>query len=114
MSGTGSPTIQGTGGGVTLTGNSSGFAGNTLVSGVALVIGPPTAPGASLGSSVTVQNGGTVSGLGTIGSSLANASGTVMPGGTIGTLTVGGNLRAEQRRQVADPVDTRRCVRAGS
>jgi outer membrane autotransporter protein len=90
LSGTGSLTVQGPGA-VTLTGNSGGFAGNTLVSGGALVIGPSTAPGASLGGSVTVQNGGTVSGLGTIGGSLANSSGTIMPGGATGTLKVGGN-----------------------
>jgi len=79
--------VQEGSGTLSLTGNSGGFLGTALVAGGALVIGP----GARLGGSVTVENGAIVAGYGTIGGALANPSGIVMPGGSIGTLSVGGN-----------------------
>lgn len=83
--------VQQGSGTLTLTGNSGGFVGTTLVTGGALVVGPAAAPGARIGGSVTVENGALVAGHGTIGGALANPSGIVMPGGSIGTLKVGGN-----------------------
>ncbi|HEV2336743.1 MAG TPA: autotransporter domain-containing protein, partial [Stellaceae bacterium] len=79
--------VQAGSGTLILTGNSGGFLGPTLAAGGALVIGP----GAKLGGSVTVENHALVGGYGTIGGALANPSGIVMPGGSIGTLSVGGN-----------------------
>jgi autotransporter-associated beta strand protein len=90
LAGNGSFIVEGLGG-LILTGNSSGFAGTTLVNGGGLIIGPASNPGASLGGSVTVENGGLVQGHGTIGGSLSNISGLVVPMTTAGnTLAVGG------------------------
>ncbi len=83
--------VQQGAGTLTLTGNSGGFLGTTLVTGGALVIGPAAAPGASLGGSVLVESGALLAGHGGVGGALANPSGIVMPGGSIGTLKVGGN-----------------------
>jgi fibronectin-binding autotransporter adhesin len=73
----------------TLTGDSSGFTGKTLLTDGTLAVGPDAAPTASLGGTVFVQSGATLSGLGTVGS--VTNLGTVAPGGSIGTLTVNGN-----------------------
>ena len=55
-----------------------------------LEVGDINTPTATLGGSVQVDAGGTLRGHGTVAGSVTN-SGTVMPGGSIGTLTVGGN-----------------------
>ncbi len=72
-----------------LNGNSSGFAGTTTVSG-SLEVGDAAHPGASLGGTVNVNQGGTLGGHGTVSGSVTNA-GVTAPGGSIGTLTVAGN-----------------------
>ncbi len=72
------------------------YTGATTVGDGALGIGAAGFAGASVAGSVSVANGATLFGRGTIGGSLTNA-GTVVPNsalnarGVIGTLTVGGN-----------------------
>ena len=91
FTGTGQMTKQGTGT-LVLDGNSSGFTGSTLVAGGALEVGDAATPGAVLGGNVTVGASGLLEGHGKIlGSVTNNSGGTVLPGGSIGTLTVGGN-----------------------
>jgi len=75
-----------------LNGNSSAFAGTTLITGGILEVGDANNPAANLGGNVTVGPAGTLAGHGTIGGSVTNLSGMVMPGGSIGTLTVGSNF----------------------
>jgi outer membrane autotransporter protein len=76
-------------GALTLTANNA-FAGSTNVDGGALLVN------GNLGASaVTVNAGATLGGTGTVGSIVAPAGGIISPGaalGTIGTLTVNGNL----------------------
>ena len=72
-----------------LNGNSSDFAGTTTVGG-SLQVGDAAHPGASLGGTVNVNQGGTLGGHGTVIGSVTNA-GVTAPGGSIGTLTVAGN-----------------------
>lgn len=82
----GSGTITKTGSGtLSLTGDSSGFSGQTTVAQGLLFM---SASG-SLGGTVTVNPGGTVGGYGTVGNLINN--GVVSPGGSIGTLHVSGN-----------------------
>jgi outer membrane autotransporter protein len=83
--------IQEGNGTVTLTADSSGFSGSTLVTGGGLVIGPDSSPNAALGDSVTVQNGAVLSGHGTIGGSLFNPSGVVASLGAAVPLKAGGD-----------------------
>ncbi|MFG1373930.1 autotransporter domain-containing protein [Xanthobacter oligotrophicus] len=72
-----------------LTGDDSGFQGLTTVHGGTLLVG---AEGGStvLGGNVVVDSAGTLGGYGKIGGNLTVA-GTLAPGNSIGTLTVGGN-----------------------
>ncbi len=73
-----------------LTGDSSGFAGMTTVSGGTLVVNN------ALGGSAVIENGGRLAGSGTIGSGGSTVTlasgGTIAPGNSIGTLTVDGDL----------------------
>ena len=73
---------------LTLTGDSSAFAGNTQVAAGTLVVN------GILGGSLAVGNGATLAGTGTIGSTSIASGGTLSPavGGAIGTLTVHGSL----------------------
>lgn len=76
-----------------LNGNSSSFSGTVNVGQGTLEVGDAGNPSAILGNSsslVQVAEAGTLRGHGTIGGSVDN-TGTVAPGGTIGTLTVDGN-----------------------
>ena len=57
-----------------------------------LQIGDASHAGAQLSGSVEVDSGGTLSGHGTVVGSVNNMGGTVSPGGSIGTLTINGNL----------------------
>jgi fibronectin-binding autotransporter adhesin len=91
LSGSGSLTFLGTGS-YTLTNNSAGYTGPTLVNGTSLVIGPDAFPGGVLGGPITVANGGTVSGHGADNGNLTNPNGNVSPGGSVGTLTVTGSF----------------------
>ncbi|MCE8020457.1 autotransporter domain-containing protein [Halomonas sp. MCCC 1A11036] len=79
-----------------LTGDSSGFAGTTTVSGGALLVGDAAGNGV-LGGSLTIADGGMLGGSGTVGSGAGSTvtlgqGGTLSPGNSIGTLTVDGDL----------------------
>ena len=83
--------VKANGGLLVLDGDSNGFAGTTMVAGGVLQVGDAGNPAARLGGDMTVTSGAVLSGHGTIGGSVAKLDGIVMPGGTIGTLTLGGN-----------------------
>jgi outer membrane autotransporter protein len=88
ISGTG--TIEQIGSGITrLTADSSGFTGNTQVNAGTLSVN------GILGGTVDVNDGGTLEGLGTVGSTIVHAGGTIAPGNSIGTLTIDGYLIQE-------------------
>jgi len=89
LGGTGTLVKQGSGL-LTLDGNSAAFAGSTTVSGGALEVGDADSPTAVLGGNVAVAAAGTLRGHGTVLGDVVNG-GTVAPGGSIGTLSVGGN-----------------------
>ncbi|WP_180863046.1 autotransporter domain-containing protein [Cupriavidus pauculus] len=89
LTGTGGLVKQGTGT-LTLNGLSSGFAGTTTVAGGTLAVGDAANASAVLGGNVLVNAPGTLMGHGTVSGNVTN-SGMVAPGGSIGTLTVGGN-----------------------
>lgn len=89
LAGTGGLIKQGTGT-LTLNGVSSGFTGTTTVAGGALAVGDAANANAALGGNVLVDVLGTLRGHGTVLGDVNN-SGFVVPGGSIGTLAVGGN-----------------------
>ena len=91
ISGTGGLSKTGTGT-LTLSGNSGAFAGTTSITGGMLEVGDANSPTAKLGGDVTVGPVGALAGHGTIGGSVSNTSGVVVPGGSIGTLMIGGNF----------------------
>jgi outer membrane autotransporter protein len=84
MSGTGTLTKNGIGK-LNLTGTSSVGGGTTINAGGFAVNGHLT-------SNVTVNKGGTLSGVGNITGDIINNGGTIKPGNSIGHLTLGGNL----------------------
>ncbi|WP_158244351.1 autotransporter domain-containing protein [Trinickia dabaoshanensis] len=73
-----------------LNGNSSSFTGTTEVNAGLLEVGDINTPSALLGGNVSVDAAGTLRGHGTVEGDVSN-QGMVMPGGSIGTLTVSGN-----------------------
>ena len=83
LRGNGTFTVQG-GGSLNLTGNSSSFSGFTVVSNASLNVG------GTLGGSIFVLPGSTLSGTGSVGN-LFN-SGLLAPGNSAGTMTVTGNF----------------------
>ncbi|WP_267929914.1 autotransporter-associated beta strand repeat-containing protein [Paraburkholderia sp. ZP32-5] len=88
---TGSGTLIKQGNGTfVLDGDGAAFTGTTEVSGGLVEVGDAGSPQAALGGSVAVDTGGTLRGHGTVLGNVGN-SGTVAPGGSIGTLTIGGN-----------------------
>jgi fibronectin-binding autotransporter adhesin len=96
-SGTFNGTFTGTGklvkegsGSFVIDGTSSSFSGTTEVADGLLEVGDIDNPQAVLGGSVEVDADATLRGHGTILGDVTN-DGTVAPGGSIGTLTVGGN-----------------------
>lgn len=96
ISGNGAIIQQGAGS-VTLDGNNSAFSGTTTVAGGSLVVGSMIGNGATLGGNVLVDNGATLSGLGTIGGDVSvQSGGIVTPGTAFGVLTVNGNFTAAQ------------------
>lgn len=105
INGTGSFTKRGAGN-LTLSGRSALFGATTVEAGKLSVNG-------SLASSaITVLDGGTLGGSGTVGGIVAKAGATVAPGNSIGTLTVSGRgrLRAGARLQ-PPPAPYRGCAR---
>lgn len=85
---TGAGLFEKTGAGLlTLTGNSNGFTGGTIVRGGELRVN-----GGLAGSVVTVQSGATLSGSGVISGLIAQNGSTIAPGTSPGTLGVNGNV----------------------
>gem|GEM_PF-2517770 len=84
FSGSGPITFAGSAG-LTLSGNGSGYTGQATVSEGLLFLSSE----ASLGGTLTVNQGATAGGYGTFGN--VNNNGTVSPGGSIGTLIINGN-----------------------
>ncbi|ATY31086.1 autotransporter domain-containing protein [Sphingomonas psychrotolerans] len=84
ITGNGSIAVRG-GGAIRFTGNGSAFLGTTNVGGGQLL----TING-TLGGTLDIAAGGRLQGSGTAGS--VNVAGTIAPGNSIGTLTLGGNL----------------------
>ena len=87
--GSGALTKQGAGT-LTLNGVSSAFTGTTTVAGGTLAVGDAANASAVLGGNVLVSAQGTLRGHGTVLGDVSS-SGVVAPGGSIGTLAVGGN-----------------------
>jgi fibronectin-binding autotransporter adhesin len=79
-------------------GNSAGFAGVSTITAGALVVGSEAAhANAVFGGSMSVQDGGTLAGHGTVGSGAGSvvtiaSGGTLSPGYSIGKITINGNL----------------------
>lgn len=88
--------ITGTGGftktasGTQILNGINSYTGLTTISAGLLEIGDADHASASIAGAAAVMAGGQLGGHGTIGGDLTNA-GTVSPGGSVGTLTVGGN-----------------------
>ncbi|WP_321901430.1 autotransporter domain-containing protein [Paraburkholderia tropica] len=89
FTGTGAIVKQGSGS-LILNGNSSTFKGTTEVNAGLLEVGDIDNATAVLGGDASVDAAGTLRGHGTVAGSVTN-DGTVEPGGSIGTLTIGGN-----------------------
>lgn len=85
--GTGGSLVKVGTGTLTLTGIDI-YTGATTVNGGTLLVDGSVATS----SLVTVNNGGTLGGTGTVGTTIINAGGTLSPGDAIGTLNVNGNL----------------------
>lgn len=89
---TGGGSLTKTGAGkLTLTGANTYTGGTTISTGM-LEIGDESHAGASVAGNVTVGAAGTLMGHGTVGGNVFNSlGGIVAPGGSIGTLSIGGN-----------------------
>lgn len=72
-------------------GNGASFTGSTVIENGMLKVGDADPSAAVLGGDVTIRTGGTLRGHGAILGSVTN-DGVLRPGGSIGTLTIGGNL----------------------
>ena len=88
LNGNGSISLSGTGT-VLLDGNNT-FTGNTVVQAGTLEVGDGNSSTAFLGGNVQIDAGGTLRGHGSIGGNVVN-EGTLWPGGSLGTLHIGGN-----------------------
>jgi outer membrane autotransporter barrel domain/autotransporter-associated beta strand repeat len=102
LSGDGALRKQGAGG-LTLAGDSSGFTGTTTVSAGTLRVD------GLLGGRVTVEDGATLGGAGTVGDTTVKAGATLAPGNSIGSLRIDGDLvfQAGARYEVeVDPAGT--------
>lgn len=73
---------------LSLTGNSSAFAGHTNVESGTLNMGNQS----QLGGSLTIASGATLQGTGRVGTTLLQSGATIAPGPSIGTLKVAGDL----------------------
>ena len=88
ISGSGNFDQMGTG--TTILDGINSYTGGTTVSAGTLEIGDASSPTAAIAGNVSVASGAILRGHGTIGGNVSNA-GTVMPGGSLGILTVNGN-----------------------
>lgn len=75
---------------LSLTGDSSGFAGHTDVTAGTLAVG--IAGAGKLGGTLTIGNGATLQGTGQVGATTLMNGATIAPGNSIGTLSVAGDL----------------------
>ena len=73
-----------------LTADNHAFTGTTTLTSGTLMVGDTANRNASLGGNVAVTSSGALRGHGTIGGSVTD-NGVLAPGGSIGTLTIGGN-----------------------
>ena len=87
----GSGTLNQAGPGTLILTGANTFTGGTTVSGGTLLVGDIGHPGASIVGDVMVDPGSTLGGHGMVFGSIINVGGTVVPGGSIGVLTVAGN-----------------------
>jgi len=83
----GNGTVNQLGTGTTILSASNSYTGATTVEAGKLVVN-----GSIASSAVTVNNGGTLAGSGTVGGLIVNTGGTISPGNSPGNLTVAGNL----------------------
>ncbi|GLQ55436.1 autotransporter outer membrane beta-barrel domain-containing protein [Devosia nitrariae] len=77
-----------------LTGESSGFSGNTTIHGGTLAVN------GILGGAVNVQSGGRLGGSGTVGTTTIASGATIAPGNSIGKLTLGNYIGSGGTLQV--------------
>jgi fibronectin-binding autotransporter adhesin len=87
---TGTGGLLKSGAGALLLNGQNTYSGGTIVSGGTFEVGDADHPSASVTGDVQVNATGTLRGHGTVAGSIVNG-GTVSPGGSIGTLSVGGN-----------------------
>ncbi|WP_233235076.1 autotransporter-associated beta strand repeat-containing protein [Bordetella sp. LUAb4] len=87
---TGSGGLTKAGNGTLILNATNSYTGNTTVGSGTLEIGDADHASAGILGNVSVGNGGTLRGHGSIGGDVSNG-GTVRPGGSIGTLTIAGN-----------------------
>ncbi|QDC02424.1 autotransporter domain-containing protein [Mesorhizobium sp. 8] len=89
--GTGGSLIKTGTGTLTLNGMNT-YTGLTTITDGKLVVGDAGHATASLAGGVRVNKGGTLGGIGTVGSTTVASGGTIAPGNSIGTLTVKGDI----------------------
>ncbi len=90
LSGSGSLVKQGSGM-LVFNGNGASFTGSTVIENGMLKVGDADPSAAVLGGDVAIRAGGTLRGHGAILGSVTN-DGVLRPGGSVGTLTIDGNL----------------------
>jgi outer membrane autotransporter protein len=89
--GTGGSLVKTGTGTLTLNGMNT-YTGLTMITDGKLVVGDDGHATASLAGGVLVNDGGTLGGIGTVGSTTVASGGTIAPGNSIGTLTVKGDI----------------------
>jgi outer membrane autotransporter protein len=88
---TGLGTILHESGTTVLAADSSSFTGATIVAGGTLVVGDHASAG-FLGGTINVEDGATLGGSGTVGTTTVADGGHIAPGNSVGALTIAGNL----------------------
>lgn len=88
--------VQRGSGSLVFDGDGSAFQGQTRVEAGELVVGSTAGSGAKLAGNITVADGATLGGHGSVGNTTVLAGGTLAPGASMGTLTVDGNLTMAQ------------------
>jgi uncharacterized protein with beta-barrel porin domain len=91
----GAQSLTKTGTGKLVLNGSHSYTGDTVLSAGQLQIGDALHTGASVANNLSAATGTTVSGHGTIHGNLSSVGATVAPGGSIGTLVVGGAFTAD-------------------